>query len=288
MKTGIKILISIICLLLLSNTSHCQNVSGELIVSNENKINSQVPRNLNLYISNTNDSVLINKSKIIIEVVPNFEVMIVLFNLASSSQWVYTTPFSKFYINKQMKYFDDYKKHPAVIFTDSIFESGYWLPAILDIAANCSDFPNAKLNNELPELFYNNLSKKLPTERVDSINSEFINLVNQFYLDTKFNEFISLNEQTYKRIIEEINNEISEYSIVENLEAFYSQKFNSYNLNPSTLLNGLAFGIKKHDSKREIHNIFPPLDKPIIDTISGEFTQMGFGNQEKLLDLTIH
>jgi transcriptional regulator with XRE-family HTH domain len=246
----------------------------------------------------TNDTVILKKglltilnknSRINVNVNSNFEIMIVLFNLSKSGSWVYTTPFSPYYINKQMKYFDNYKSHNAVVFTDAFINKGYWLPAMLDIAANCTELPNSKLIDKLPDSFYSDLSKKLPHKLVDSLNARLIYLVNQFYVDTKFEQFLQSNRKCYEKIIKEINDSLKTYDFISELELFYNSKFYSYNLNPSPLLNGLAFGVTKYSSNQEIcYNVFPPYDKPVVDSTNGEFSYMGFGNRRRLIDLAIH
>lgn len=163
-----------------------------------------------------------------------------------------------------------------------------WLDYLTAFLLQVDEVPNAKLNDTVNESYYINFSKEKNSEEAKKNAEIFLNGLNAFSKEIKFETYLTNAKVYYKKVIEEIKNELPDNRFINNMEAFYKERFDSYILVPSlTIPKGMGFGIKNvYSGQTKVFNVFGALDAQLFNDI--ENLKMGFANQEKLRELSVH
>ena len=163
-----------------------------------------------------------------------------------------------------------------------------WLDYLTAFLLQVDDVPNAYLKNSIPKKYYLNFSKQKNLEEAKKNAEKFLNGLNSFATEVNFEKYLSDSKDYYDKVIEEVVNKLPNKKFIKVMENFYKEDFDKYVLVPSlTIPKGMGFGIK-NPSKNEtkIFNIFGALDFQEFEDNNN--LKMGFANQEKLRELSVH
>ena len=132
------------------------------------------------------------------------------------------------------EYFRDFKNHPAVQATEKIFSNMWYFP--LNYAALFhTDFPEAKLKPEiaLPPEFTND-------ETMREMISDYVQVVRDFYMASRFEEFWDSHKKNVEAIAKEVSNNLSAVDIPSLMEKFYGSEAQRYYLVPCPFMQNSA------------------------------------------------
>lgn len=157
------------------------------------------------------------------------ELLNIVFRLAGSHE--YSSKAFSLYAERIENHFEQYKTHELIKFTrDSIRTKGISFGTVMSMAINITEPPQMKPNIEFTE--------DIPGGNWDKKSAlKFINLLNQFYYDSKCELFFNENEDLYKTASKrflDIYNEIDDNWYKE----FYGENHNQ----EFTIINGLSNG----------------------------------------------
>ena len=132
--------------------------------------------------------------------------------------------------------FESHKNHPAVSALQKLcVKYNEWLPLMVNIGIQNEKMPLT------PSLFQ-------PEETNAYANAvrQFIQLANEFYVDSQFDKTFKERAPIYEAIEAEVKQYLPQQGFIEAMETFYQERFFSYNLCPSPLLpagNGMGLSL---------------------------------------------
>ena len=180
--------------------------------------------------------------------------------------------------------FHSYNNHPGVAALQKLCTKyKEWLPLMVNIGI---------LNKQMPldpDLFQ-------PEAETDYANAvrNFIQLANEFYVDSQFDKTFKERAAIYAGIEAEVKQYLPQNGFIEAMETFYQEQFLSYNLCPSPLLpagNGMGFGPSRDTPKgKEVFNVFSGLDQPDVHPtrLVKENATFGFNNEGWIRGICTH
>jgi len=120
------------------------------------------------------------------------ELLSIVFRLAGNRE--YSDDQYKIYTDDIHKYFDKYKGHELITFAQEVRnKNGVAFDAVMKMAIHLE--PPPSLNPIIP------FTSDIPDGRWGKENAaKFVNLLQQFYLDTKFESFFASHEQLYQSV----------------------------------------------------------------------------------------
>jgi len=161
-----------------------------------------------------------------------------------------------------------------------------WLDYLTAFLLQVENVPNAKLTDSIKEKYYLKFSKEKNIEEAEKNAEIFLDGLNIFSEEIEFDNYLTSSKVYYNKAIKEIEDMLPDNSFVEEMESFYRKKFDKYVLVPSlTIPKGMGFGIK-NTSNGKIFSIFGALDFQEFEDVKS--LKMGFANQEKLRELSVH
>ncbi len=144
-------------------------------------------------------------------------------------------------------YFTDFKNHEAVNYFKKLAGSGFTYDAPTAVMLYLNH--NYKLDNK-------------PTENLviraggrDSLD-EFVRLMQQFVIDSKFEQFFISHKKYYEKLVEDFIYGLKDFTEIKTLEEFYGKKQNSYNIILSILNSGNYGPSVTRNKKTDIYNIY--------------------------------
>lgn len=163
-----------------------------------------------------------------------------------------------------------------------------WLDYLIAFLLQVDNVPNAVLTDSIDEKYYLNFSKEKIIVEAKENAETFLNGLNSFSEEIEFDSYLMNSKEYYDKVIEEIENGLPDKSFVKAMELFYHKRFDNYLLVPSlTIPKGMGFGINNTSAgETEIFNIFGALG--IQEFEDKDNLKMGFSNQEKLRELSVH
>lgn len=131
-------------------------------------------------------------------------------------------------------YFEKYKEHKAVKKLQAMRKRGFWYDALTTFAMCYSDPPNMEKVFPYPKtllshFFGINKEKEL---------KDLAEALNEFYKDTKFDEFLNEHKSEYDSMIQRIKEDLKEREIVRHLEDYYGDERKGYFMVVSPLMLG--------------------------------------------------
>ena len=163
-----------------------------------------------------------------------------------------------------------------------------WLDYLTAFLLQVDDVPNARLTNSIKEKYYLNFSKEKNIDEAKKNVEIFLNGLNAFAEEIRFENYLTESKEYYEKSIAEIQSNLPNKSFVMAMESFYKVAFDNYLLVPSlTIPKGMGFGIKNTDEgETKVYNVFGALD--IQEFEARDNLNMGFANQEKIRELSVH
>lgn len=138
------------------------------------------------------------------------------------------------------------------------------------------NFPNATLKEDNP--FLSHYSSKEEAEKL-------VNAFNAFAVEINFQDFLKRYSPYYKKMIQEVEQNIPKESFIVEMEHLYSKNVQNYRLYPSLTIpfgQGFATG-----NANTIGNIFASFNKPKeVNQVSN--LQLGYDNSTSLRDICVH
>lgn len=138
------------------------------------------------------------------------------------------------------------------------------------------NFPNATLKEDNP--FLSHYSSKAEAEKL-------VNAFNAFAVEINFQDFLKRYSPYYKKMIQEVEQNIPKESFIVEMEHLYSKNVQNYRLYPSLTIpfgQGFATG-----NANTIGNIFASFNKPKeVNQVSN--LQLGYDNSTSLRDICVH
>jgi hypothetical protein len=183
--------------------------------------------------------------------------------------------------------YKDYHGSPHLIGALS-FTEYLWLSDIIPLLLAIDDFPKAKINADLPVKLYQSFSRTKNVEEAKKNATQFLNYCNEFYKQVDFDDYLKKSTDYYQSAAMQIKKNLPTTDFIPKMEAFYRKNFGNYQLVPSlTIPNGMGFSAKlETESTPVICNVFGAVDQQSL--LTDQPINMGFGNQDKLRELSIH
>ena len=167
------------------------------------------------------------------EAMETVELMGVLSRLAGYQE--YNMMEENQYIQDVDQWFEPFKQHPVIEYYEGLrqqFGIAYDAPMSLATRLAIENGKIVKLQEEAGDTGLDN--------RWDQVNmSEFLNLLSQFYTDTRFHEFYQQHQSFYQDALKAFNNEVMPYVHPEWFADFYGK--------PSSDLNKVVMGFATRD-----------------------------------------
>lgn len=224
----------------------------------------------------------INNKAIQVRIDRNVETISILYLIAEIGL---QTPSGSFSLEAKEHFFK-YKEHKAVKLLNKITNNTRRWNSPLEIALHCSEVPDIKLVYELDDNFYKSLSENNNIEEGRDCLNEFLTSLNEFYKTAKIDNFISMHQKYYNKVLNDVRLNLPDKDFIETMEQYYGQKNNSYNLIPSPILFpevGLGLRISTPNGLI-VNNVFGAF----LDSNSSEAYSYGFNSHSRIRDLSVH
>lgn len=170
-----------------------------------------------------------------------------------------------------------------------IKEIGYNLDygPVVRLMFQIDDFPHAKMNDRITEEDLKNFSPNHDADEGREIVKTLLDELNLFYEEVNFDQYMLESEKYYQAAMREIMKIKPDDKFIPEMENFYQKEFSSYTLVPSLLIpTGMGFGqhFQSGDSI-DIYDVFGSLNE---QTLTEDDLNMGFTDQKRMLELSIH
>jgi len=160
-----------------------------------------------------------------------------------------------------------------------------WLDYIINLLLQVEEFPKAKFKPSIDDKSYIRFSANKNLEEAKKNVAIFLDGLNEFYKEVKFNIYLSESEKFYETALKEVKQNLPNSTFINDLEWFYRRTYDSYTLIPSlTIPKGMGFGLRNNDG--QIYNAFGAFDQQEIGDINNLI--LGFDNPQKINELSIH
>lgn len=143
-------------------------------------------------------------------------------------------------VKEAREYFNDYKNHPAVQYSDQIFREMWYFPFHF-IAFYYSEFPEAERIREFPVEYEIDENMKVMMDN-------YIAQVKEFYLDSDFEQFWRKHEDDFASILNEVQKHFPVRDLPARMEAFYGSQVKRYDLVPCPFMTSSATHIEVEDN----------------------------------------
>jgi hypothetical protein len=163
-----------------------------------------------------------------------------------------------------------------------------WLSDFWPLLLQTQNFPQAKLNSTIDEKYYLQFSKNKDKEEAKKNVEIFLSACNELYKEVNFDEYLIESSVYYQSSINQIQENLPSPEFISFTEKFYRKKFSRYILIPSlTIPKGMGFGPRLTiNEETKVYDIFGAVD--FQNFLNTSQLNMGFGNQDKLRELSIH
>lgn len=171
----------------------------------------------------------------------------------------------------------------AMSVAEHLWLSDFW-PLLLQV----QDFPQAKLDTAIEEKYYLPFSKNRDKEEAKKNVDIFLSAFNELYKEINFDKYLTESSIYYQSAINQVRQNIPSPELISFAENFYRKTFSRYILIPSlTIPKGMGFGPRLTiNGETTVYNIFGATDvQNFLNTME---LNMGFANQDKLRELSIH
>lgn len=158
---------------------------------------------------------------------------------------------------------------------------------VVKLALLVDEFPNARLNNSIPQNLLARYSSDGDTVKGKILAAQVLEKLNNFYVEVGFENYMKETTRYYQKMLNQVNEAKMKDNFIPMMETFYKQKFKEYVLIPSLLLpTTMGFGPKLGVGENAvIYNIFGPLEGQVLNADS---LDLGFSNRQLLMELSIH
>lgn len=163
-----------------------------------------------------------------------------------------------------------------------------WLDYLINLLLQLDHFPKAKLNAEIDERYYLRFSPTSNPEEAWQTAGQFIDAMNQFYLELDFDKYLRDNKKRYDNALAQVKLGLPGRKFVPAMEAFYRQRFDAYTFVPSlTIPTGMGFGLSYTlEQKDRTFHVFGPFKPQQFHEETS--LNMGFDNPKHLFELSTH
>lgn len=200
------------------------------------------------------------------------------------------TVLEKDWQNYGYHFYQNYKQfaeNPNVFTAMGVAEH-LWLSDLWPLLLQVEDFPQAKLTSSVDEKYYLSFSKTNDRAEATKNAEIFLSALNALYKEINFDQYLSESSTYYYSAINQIQQNIPPPDFISSTESFYRKSFHQYILIPSlTIPKGMGFGPRiTENGHTYVYNIFGATE--FQEFSDKKNLNMGFGNSDKLRELSIH
>ena len=182
-------------------------------------------------------------------------------------------------ITEVIRYFDKYKDHPAIHFTDSLLRNKiFFSDELMEISLYLEPLPSTKFKYSIENTPYN--------DRIALIN-EWKQKVSDFYIVSDVEGFMKSNKQFYDGAIKEVVNNLPPNDFIDQMETFYRDKKLKYTIIPCPeMKTGDKRGVGPYVQTKEGMLVYQIISASIpIQNMNklSDCTEFGFNNREYIL-----
>lgn len=147
------------------------------------------------------------------------------------------------------------------------------------------EVPLAKINTNTDKEVILPFSRKGDFEEAEENATNFLLLLNRFYEDVHFDDYLKENKQVYEAIKADVEKNLPRENFLLTMENFYQKQFNTYCLVPSlNIPTSMGFG-KTNKNTLTIYNAFGPFSFQSLDRNP---LNTGFNYPAKIQGLSVH
>lgn len=162
---------------------------------------------------------------------------------------------------------------------------GIYNDYLIGFLLQASKVPNATLNSRMDDDAILAFSPNGNLEEAKQEATDFLISLNQFYLDTHFDQYLKDYAPYYTAMKQQVQKNLPSPAFIPMMERFYHKQFTAYNFVPGfTILNTMGFG-KMNRKRGDITNVFGPFDFMKFDPVNPD---PGFDFPEKIQNLAVH
>ncbi|MBA9079630.1 MULTISPECIES: DUF4932 domain-containing protein [Rufibacter] len=230
------------------------------------------------------------QKEIIVEVNKNIEVLCALNNQLSAAflrdsvadPFLYT---STRLMRLNYEHFLPYQKHPAVEATQHLSDkigTGVYLLGLF-----YEELPRVKQKQPVSEVILREIHPHPDTAA--QVVQAYMQLVAQFYQDTRFDRYLRQNQPTYQLAIQEVRKSLPGRAFLPTLENYYGASKGSYHLVVMPFFKsgwGLSWQVEDH-GKTHLYNIAAPMQEQVLDR-NKRTLAAGYDNPTEIRNLSVH
>lgn len=185
------------------------------------------------------------------------------------------------------KYFEPYKNHPAIKFSDSLFQNEiFYFDELSEILLYWEPFPSTKFKYSLKNSPY--------AEKTELIN-EWMEKLSAFYVDAKVENFLKENEQFYSGVKKEVVKNLPPSNFIKLMEDYYRDSKKGYTIIPAPEMpTGGEYGQRGigpyvfTNNGTLVYQIISASLPVKKDSITNKYEEFGFDNKEFILRNSYH
>lgn len=162
---------------------------------------------------------------------------------------------------------------------------GFYNDFFIGFLLQADEVPHAKLITDIDPDVLLAFSPDKNRQYAEKIAASFLDELNNFYHEVRFEKYLADNQHLYRRMIADVRKNLPPAGFVPMMESFYQTQFHRYTLVPSlNIPTSMGFG-KMHRSARAIYNVFGPFS---FQNLSPNSFDPGFDHPGKVENLSVH
>ena len=185
------------------------------------------------------------------------------------------------------EYFEPYKNHPAVKFSDSLLINEiFYFDELTEVLLYLEEFPSTDFKYSLANSPY--------SERTTVIN-QWVKKLGAFYKDANVERFLKEHKDFYNGVRADVENNLPPNDFVTQIESYYRDSKKKYTIIPAPEMpTGGAYGYRGigpyvySDDGLLIYQVISASKPAKKDSTNNTFTEFGFDNREFILRNSFH
>lgn len=168
------------------------------------------------------------------------------------------------------------------------YAENIWLDYFISLLIQLDDFPNAQLPAGLDIAYYQRFSPTGDPAEARKNATAFLDAMNALHREVNFGTYLAQSRKLYAHALAQVEAGLPEAGFLPAVEAFYQDRFDSYQLVPSlTIPAGMGFGARyASHGKRYAFHVFGTFAPP--QWADSSTIDMGFHDEKHLLELSTH
>lgn len=162
---------------------------------------------------------------------------------------------------------------------------GFYDDFFIGFLLQVDEVPHAKLRTDTDRDMVLAFSKTHDYAEAEKAASEFLEALNKFYQEIRFDSYLAENRNYYDKMLADVRKNLPPPAFAPAMENFYQKSFNHYCLVPSlNIPTSMGFG-KMHKTAGVVYNTFGPFSFQSLDQNPPD---VGFDYRDKVLNLSVH